>query len=117
VSRCSPAFARRAAIEGEYVQHRPRRGAVQELPRRPDDVRHDDGLGAIAVRVLAADVAAQGVEEAVQLALRVMETPIVENRTNWLSPRVALTKGAGRWDSREGYTPPVALATLRRSVG
>ena len=58
---------------GVPLEHRPRRGPIQELAHRSDDVRHDDGLGAVAVGVLTAHVAAQAVEEPVELALRVVE--------------------------------------------
>src|SRR2546428_831512 len=55
------------------LEYRPGRRPVQELAHRPDDARHDDGLGAVTVAVLAAHVAAETVEEAVELALRVVE--------------------------------------------
>src|SRR5262249_61933916 len=47
----------------------------RDSPRRPHAVRHDHRRRAVAVRVLAPYVAAESVQEPVQLTLRVMESP------------------------------------------
>ena len=75
---------------GVPLQHRPRGGPVQELPHRSDDVRHDDRLRAVAVAVLAAHVAAEAVEEAMELALGMVEatgaTPAVRAAVDARAP-------------------------------
>src|SRR5262249_32787005 len=60
---------------GVAFEHGPSGGPVQELAHRPHDVRHDHRLRAVAVRVLAPHVAAEAIQEPVQLALRMMESP------------------------------------------
>jgi hypothetical protein len=58
---------------GVAGDHRPRGRAIQEVAHGPHDVRHDDRERAVAVGVLPRHEAAEAVEEAVELALGVME--------------------------------------------
>ncbi len=60
---------------GVALDHGPRSGAVQVAPHVAQHVGHDHGQGAVTVRVLPAHEAAETVEEAVELALRVVEAP------------------------------------------
>ena len=60
------------AVPGEHL---PARVAGQQLLERRHDMRHQDEGGADAVVIHVAHVAADQVEEAMQLALGVMETP------------------------------------------
>ncbi len=56
-------------------QHVPRRVADLQLRHRRDDVRHHDVTGAEAVGIDVAHIAAAGIQEAVHLALRMVEAP------------------------------------------
>ena len=55
------------------LDHRPGGRPVEVPAHVPEDVGHDDGEGAVAVTVLAADESPEAVEEAMKLALRVVE--------------------------------------------
>ena len=55
------------------LDHRPGRRPVEVAAHVADDVGHDHGQRPVAVAVLAADEAAEAVEEAMELALRVVE--------------------------------------------